>query len=276
MSKTSVLSEEQIRQFRTEGYTVAERLFDADEVAAMQAEVLRFQTDGLIRNVSTDGDGSTHSKTKQNLQLCPMSPHSDLFKALPFDDRVKSAVGTLLDGDVVLHLDQIFLKPGLSGTGTGWHQDNTYFNATDPMAGTAMWIAVHDATIGNGTMRVAPNEWREPLPHERDPGSDHHLRCEPSDPLSSVALEIPAGSAAFFCYGTPHCTMGNNTTKPRAGAAFHFLRQDAIASSGQAQLFRENRDDRPVLTGPDATNGVKEYGSDWSGRFAEVVRSING
>ena len=38
------------------------------------------------------------------------------------------------------------------GIGTNWHQDNAYFKIRDPMRGTAMWIAAHDATIANGTI----------------------------------------------------------------------------------------------------------------------------
>ena len=47
---------------------------------------------------------------------------------------------------LILRLDQVFLKPPRDGMGTNWHQDNAYFKISDPLKGTAMWIAVHDAT----------------------------------------------------------------------------------------------------------------------------------
>ena len=37
----------------------------------------------------------------------------------------------------------------------GWHQDNAYFDVPAARRGTAMWTAVHDATIDNGTLEVA-------------------------------------------------------------------------------------------------------------------------
>src|SRR5438874_12790594 len=47
--------------------------------------------------------------------------------------------------------------------------------------GTAMWTAVHDATVGNGTPRIIPDSFRELLEHSRDPYSDHHIRCYPPE-----------------------------------------------------------------------------------------------
>ncbi len=234
----------------------------------MQNEVEHLEAEGLLHNVKTEGDGKTQAAGRQNLQLVPMSPHSPLFRALPFSAKVQEAVTSLIGSDVILHLDQIFLKPGLRGSGTNWHQDNAYFKITDPLQGTAMWIAVHDATIANGTMRLLPGRMNETLEQSRDPESDHHIRCYPDDELSSVALELSAGSVAFFCYGVPHCTMANNTTSDRAGCAFHFLTYAAAASSPGADKFNDtDRTDRPYLTGPRATHGQNEYGRDMRGSW---------
>lgn len=263
------LSKRQIEQFRTEGFTSEPALFSAREVRAMQAEVERFKREGLLRNVATAGDGKTPAATVRNLQLCPMFNKSPLFRALPFKTEVIAAVTDLLGDEVLLHLDQIFLKPGGDGMGTNWHQDNAYFKIADPLKGTALWVAVHDATIANGTIRVIPRMFNQPLEHGRDPMSDHHIRCYPPEE-QAVPIELPAGGAAFFCYGTPHCTKGNTTTRDRAGAAFHFLHVDCA----QADLTGETRDCRPYLAGPKATGGLKEYGVKVAGTWeAEVAKS---
>ncbi|MCX6381788.1 MAG: hypothetical protein NT023_20320 [Armatimonadetes bacterium] len=39
----------------------------------MRAEFDRLKANGTIRNIATEGDGTTHSDTFVNLQLCPMS-----------------------------------------------------------------------------------------------------------------------------------------------------------------------------------------------------------
>lgn len=260
------LSSQQVAHFQREGYLKVPTFFSAREVLAIQAELRRLVRVGKLRNVATAGDGKTPSTEVANLQLCPMYSHSTLFRSLPFQDKVVSAISQLIGDPHILHLDQVFLKPGRHGAGTNWHQDNAYFKISDPMKGTAMWIAAHDATVANGTLQVIPRAFAQPLEHTRDPYSDHHVRCYP-DESQAVPMEIPAGGVIFFCYGTPHCTTGNKTDKERAGVAFHFLRADYA----QTELIDPKRDYRPYLTGPQATGGVREYGVNVAGTWLNEV-----
>ena len=263
------LSSEQIQQFREHGYTSAPGFFDDRETRAMQAEIRRLQNEGALRNVATEGDGKTHSTTKRNLQLCPMYRHSTLFRALPFQPKVIEAATQLLGDPILLRLDQVFLKPARDGMGTNWHQDNAYFQIADPLKGTAMWIAIHDATVENGTIRVIPDSFKSNLEHGRDPDSDHHIRCYP-DESRAVPIELKAGGIAFFCYGTAHATGGNKTDKDRAGVAFHFVHTDYAMHDPQLKLGEE-QDYFPFLTGPHATGGVREYGVKVEGTWEREV-----
>jgi len=248
------LSPDQVDLFQTQGYTLSEGFFNAREVAALQAEVERFKAAGLIRNVATEGDSETPSTTKANLQLIPLFDKSDLIRALPFEPKVVEAVRQLIGEPFILHLDQMFLKPARHGIGTAWHQDNAYFKIGDPMRGTAMWIAIHDATVANGTLNVIPGSYREQYAHYRDPNSNHHICCDPPEERA-VSLELKAGGIAFFCYGTAHCTRANTTDRERAGMAFHFLHTDYV---DKANLVAGRH--RPLLCGPDASGGKTEYG----------------
>lgn len=249
------LTPEEIRHFREHGYVAKPRFFTEKETAAIRAEVERLKQEGRLRNVATEGDGKTPSKTLRNLQLCPMYNHSAFFRALPFHPHVVGAVSALIGDPFILHLDQVFLKPGGDGMGTHWHQDNAYFKISDPMKGTAMWIAVHDATVANGTIRVIPGSFKEAYDHSRDPYSDHHIRCYPPEERAT-SVELAAGGVLFFCYGTAHCTGANKTDKERAGVALHFLRADYA----QKEIIKDDRDYRPYLTGPMASGGLREYG----------------
>ena len=267
------LTEEQVKFFKTNGYLAVDSFFTPDEARAMQLEIERFKRTGLVRNVATEGDGKTTSSEKKNLQLCPMFDKSDIFKALPFDQRVIDAIGKLIGNPFRLHLDQVFLKPAGDGVGTAWHQDNAYFQLDDPMTGTAMWIAVHDATRANGTMKLIPGVFNEKLEHSRDPNSDHHIRCFP-DESKAVLCELKAGGVIFFCYGSPHATGANTTNRDRAGAAFHFLRSDLKKMGSQHDRFTDANPGRPFLSGEKASNGVMEYGKDMLGVFQREVEAI--
>jgi phytanoyl-CoA hydroxylase len=250
-------TQEQVEFFQTEGYLAVPEFWSEAEVAAIRAELEVLKANGKLRNIATDGDGKTHSTVKMNLQLCPMWPHSAFFQAMPFAPKVATAVESLIGGPVLLHLDQVFLKPAKNGVGTNWHQDNAYFQIPDPLAGTALWTAVHDATVANGTIKVIPRRFAEQIPHERDPESDHHIRCYP-DESEAINVELPAGGVVFFCYGTPHATGGNATDKERAGVALHFIRANQSGTAlGGFEIGK-----RPYLTGPEAQGGAEVYGKD--------------
>ncbi len=266
------LNAQQIARFHDRGYTVAPDLFTEREIRAMQAELDRFKREGLLRNVATDGDGETTSGEKVNLQICPIAPKSPFYRALQFHPKVVAAVGQLIGDPFVFYLDQIFLKPGRQGTGTDWHQDNAYFKVSDPTKGTAMWVALHDATTENGTLHVIPGSHKETYPHDRDPGSDHHIHCRVPEERA-VPIELSAGGAAFFNYGTAHATRANRTGRERAGLALHFLRTDYIPQNGKRWTAAH-------LTGPLASGGLKEYGvtvqGSWEGEVDRILSETAG
>ena len=255
----------QLLQYRETGYVPIPVFFDHREISAMRRELDRLQRDGLLRNVATDGDGQTTSRTVQNLQICPLSPRSEFFRALPFCPKV-IAVRACLGDPVQQQLDQIFLKPSGHGAGTSWHQDNAYFGIPDPTQGVGLWVALHDASIANGTMHVIPGIYREQLKHSRDSGSDHHIRCYPNEG-KAIPVELPAGGVLFFNYGVPHCTKANTTTKPRAGLALHFLRAGIKTRDGHTPTG-------PILTGAEASDGTREWGVQVAGTWPQQVEKM--
>ena len=251
----------QLSQYREEGYATSPAFFDAQEVAAMQDELQKLKERGLLHNVATAGDGKSASTSGANLQVCPLAPKSDLFRSLGFADKVIGAVRQLIGDPIVWQLDQIFLKPARHGKGTSWHQDNAYFRLHDRRMGVGMWTAIHAATVANGTMHVIPRGDAELLAHERDGGSNHHVKCE-VDETRAVPIELPAGGVLFFNYAVPHCTKGNSTDRERAGLALHFLREDAIVRPEEKLA---------VLTGPNSSHGVKEFQHDLRGEWDRQV-----
>lgn len=266
------LTAAQVAQFKADGFTLVPDFWEPREIAAMRAELQRLVKAGKLRNVATDGDGKTHSQTRQNLQVCPIWHQSTLFRAVAFVPKVIDAVTALIGEPVLEQLDQIFLKPAGTGAPTNWHQDNSYFQIADPMMGTAMWTAIHDATPENGTLRLIPGMQRDALKHTRDPDSDHHIRCYPPEERAVYAA-LPAGGVAFFCYGTPHATGPNNTDADRAGLALHFLRRDYAPDA----LLDPDRNCRPDLTGPEASGGEREYGARVAGTWeGEVACALAG
>lgn len=252
----------QISQFRAQGFTTVLDFFTTREVHAMQAELNRLKQAGLLRNVATAGDGKTMSTRVKNLQLCPLTPKSTFFRAMPFEPKIVEAVQALIGEPYVLYLDQIFLKPARHGSGTGWHQDNAYFKISDPTKGVGMWTAMHTATLANGTMHIIPGSHQEVFAHERDPNSDHHIGFSAPEERA-LPIELPAGGVLFFNYGIAHCTKANTTDTERAGLALHFLHADYIPE--------KNNFHRTYLTGPMANGGEREYGTKVAGTWEREI-----
>ena len=73
-----------IEQFRRRGYVAVPGFFNAQEVAALQADIARLKRNSFLRNVARAGDGTTPTNEKVNLQLCPANFYSTLIRALPF------------------------------------------------------------------------------------------------------------------------------------------------------------------------------------------------
>ena len=253
--------------------------WSADEIEALRNALSLLQIRGRLANVATDNDGETHTDVARNLQLCPLSPELPIFRSLPFGEQVSYSLAQLLcddaddpDESVYCYLSQTFWKPARHGLGTGYHQDNAYFEVEHAHRGTAMWTAIHDATIENGCLHVANGYWDKGiLDHRRDLTSDHHITCVDSiDPADEVPVELAAGGVAFFNYNVPHRTGPNETDTPRAGIAYHFLHGAHYRE--RAFPLPEDCDYRtPVVHGRGATNGAAEYGENVNTFGADVA-----
>jgi phytanoyl-CoA hydroxylase len=185
---------------------------------------------------------------------------------MPFDEKVAKTVSSLICDDrekesVCCYLSQVFWKPPKIGLGTGWHQDNAYFELSPEGArhGTAMWTAIHDATIENGTIRVDSEFRDDVLNHRRDLTSDHHITCADSiNDADSIPIELKAGGVLFFAFNTPHCTRTNDSSNSRAAVAYHFLNTKYYRDRA-FPLPEDTEWKTPIISGPDCTGGIAEY-----------------
>jgi hypothetical protein len=115
---------------------------------------------------------------------------------------VVGAVTRLIGPDVKAVHSQIFFKaPGMPGNAL--HQDERFIPTRDRSLVTA-WIALEDARIANGCLRVIPGSHRPsvlwPMRRHESPELDRaeeiHGFPWPRDAL--VPVEVPAGSVVFF------------------------------------------------------------------------------
>lgn len=263
------LSQKQVEEFRTEGFLRVPEFFCPRTVVALQAVFEELVADGKFSNVAADNDGVTYVQHKQNLQILPASIHHPLLRALPFHPKVRGAIAQLLGDSIFKFQDQLILKPARIGTATNWHQDNFYFEVSDPTKGMAMWTAVHDANVSNGTIKMIPRSFNTAVEHTRDLEGDHDFRCYPNED-QAVPIEMAAGGVVFFYLATPHCTGPNPTDGQRAGLAYHFLHTDFTSEELKSKrphpttqlpsYYLAGEEGGPHMTGDLYTRGEREYG----------------
>ena len=258
--------------FREAGCLIKHDFFSSDEVAAMQRHMQ------LIVDRDYFYDQCEQPELGVHLQLHQLSECSTLYRALPWAPQCVGAVDALLGpSPAVIHLDQSFIKPPHIGLGTAAHQDNHYFHVSEPLEGVAMWIAVDDANVENGTMTVWPGTHKQPtLPHTRDDYSNHLMSCAAQlDTAAAVPCCTKAGGVVFFCYGVAHATHRNRSAAPRAGVAYHFLSatpENMADGFEHAQTWQER-----LLNGADCDGGLVRYGEDLRGSWpSEVSAALAG
>lgn len=192
--------------YARDGFVVVPGVFDASECAALRAESVALCRGafGAIRGFEPPAPGADDSAAMARYMVGVM-PHKlagSLFARQLHHPWVVGAVTRLIGPDVKAVHSQIFFKaPGMPGNAL--HQDERFIPTRDRSLVTA-WIALEDARIDNGCLRVIPGSHRPsvlwPMRRHESPELDRaeeiHGFPWPRDAL--VPVEVPAGSVVFF------------------------------------------------------------------------------
>lgn len=135
------------KQYAANGVVKVERLFTAEEVAEIRAQLQRYAeeiTPGLPANdVVFEADGVS-------VRNCwRMEHHDPWFAELAKKKSILDMVAEFVHGEPVLMAVESFNKPARVGSAVPAHQDNAYFCLAPPDALT-VWIAVDAVTEANG------------------------------------------------------------------------------------------------------------------------------
>lgn len=247
------LTADQAAQFDDAGFTVVPQLLTpavlertVEEVDALEARVETFlqKQDNSRAGIAESGaiTFTTHIVAR-----------SEWLRSLVASEPLTGICRDLLGPDVRLYWDQAVYKKPEKPRRFPWHQDNGY-TYVEPQQYLTVWIALTDATVGNGCPQVAPG-----LHHE---GTLRHHWVDPlgfecfSEPDDVAVAEVKAGGAVVFSSLTPHLTGPNTTASVRKAYIVQYAPDGAMALRGdpkRAPVEREpctNPDWQfPVVTG---------------------------
>ncbi|GAB4469316.1 MAG: phytanoyl-CoA dioxygenase family protein [Armatimonadaceae bacterium] len=230
---TSLLTDEQIQEFRQRGYFNYGPILTAAELSELQAALnrcLNGESDAKPESVRNISDGqSAGNVVTQVVNIWEAEP---AFRRHLYNDRLVPMVAALMGTETVrVWHDQVQVKPPKVGGPTIWHQDHPYWPVIQPADLVSAWVALEDAVIENGCMWMVPHshQWGPHRggtvgsdPETWGPTPDRSLLPENAD-ITPCPCEVPAGGVVFHHCLTWHGAPPNRSERNRPAIAVHYM-----------------------------------------------------
>lgn len=206
MSPVLLPTDEQIENYRRDGFLIVEEFLASDEVDRLLEHFARVFSHSWETGLSPDEVNYTPGETPPDLtrQLCNAWKADRTIAATTLAERNGAFAGALT-GASGLRIDQdnLIWKPP-SGKALLAHQDGSYLGYLDPPNMTTCWMALDDTAADTGTIYYARGSHRWP---RVDAGGRFHAPddwlswLEQTKPAQAeidlVPVEVPRGGAAF-------------------------------------------------------------------------------
>ncbi len=210
------LSPEQASAFARDGFFIAERLLDADEVSLL-GQIARADKEMTENRASrADGEGGAVELVVRN-EL----PEDSIYGAIVRSERIVRAMEKLLGDEVYHYHHKMICKEPRVGGAWAWHQDYGYWynnGCLFPHMGSCM-IAVDEATKANGCLQVLKGSHHiGRIDHGKvgdQTGADPERVQAARERLELVHVELAPGSAVFFHANLLHRSDQNKSETPR-------------------------------------------------------------
>ena len=262
---SAILSDDAVRQYHADGYTLARGFFDADEIellkrSAKQDSVLDKQSFGRAY-----GEGGVVRLSLWN------HPGDGIYGMFARCERMVRSCEKLLGGEVYHYHSKMILKDAKVGGAWAWHQDYGYWyqNAVLEPLLTSVFIAVDPCTIENGCLQVIQNSHHcgriNHILTGEQAGADRErveelLKRPERFPLVHVTME--PGDTLFFHPNTLHRSDQNKSDNPRWAmiCCYNAARNDPYKESHHPRYTKLNM----VADTAIKQVGVKRFADDTS------------
>lgn len=192
-------------RIRQDGYTILERVIEADLIDALAEDLLRLEREHNVKPAKNPFEGA-HTVRIYNLLV-----HGKLYERIPVHESVLPVVEGVLDpGCLVSSLSSIAICPGERSQPI--HADDQLLPIPKPHPPTVcntMW-ALTDFTAENGATRLVPGShlW------DHNPTFGEHY--------ATVPAEMPKGSVLVWHGSLWHGGGSNKTDERRVGIAMNY------------------------------------------------------
>jgi len=207
------LTEDQIAQYREDGFTAPVPVLTQAEVTQHRAELEAYEAQ------------IGHPLTFPEKSKCHL-----LFRwadTIVHHPAVLDAVQDLIGPDLLLFHFTLQTKEAHHATFAAWHQDDAYFHLDPPEQVTA-WVALSEASEQSGCMRMIPASHKLGLAsHSDKPTTDNLIRrgqtVDGYGPADGVLAELKAGEMSLHHTHTLHASGPNNSDDRRIGLTLSYI-----------------------------------------------------
>ena len=236
------LTDAQIAFYRDNGYLVLENRVPEDIIAAIHAEIARFEEEAKGLTASNDRLDleDSHRPDAPRLRRIKL-PHriSPVMADLMRSDHILAPVRDLIGPDLRLHTTKLNMKSAGYGAAIEWHQDFAFYPHTNDDV-LAVGVILDDMAEENGPLMVFPGSHKGPV-------FDHHvggifagamdLAAAGLDLADAVRLEGPAGSISLHHGRIVHGSAMNTSDRDRRLLFYEVMAADAFPVMGSMTSF---------------------------------------
>ena len=269
------VSDADVRRYVDDGFLVVDGVVQPAELDELKEDAVRFARGEypLVNPVALP-DGASDEEAMASV-LAVHFPHwvSEVMRRYVTHPGVSAALSRITaahlphwDGSVKCMQSMLFVKPP-SLPGQAWHQDERFIPTRDRSL-VGAWMALDDATVENGCLRVLPGSHRNGYlwptrAHERPGEFDTADEAFGFDESGEIAVEVKAGALVFFNGYLLHRSFRNGSDVHRRALVNHYCnawsllpwKPTATNLKGAEIAVLDNRNIVPVGDDPYAWKG---------------------
>ena len=215
-----MLSQEQLFEYRTEGFLVLKGFLDAGEV-----KVFRESARADLRSEAESGGMMEKADRAGNTTLLKLWTEAgdDLYGYVARDERLVSLAREVIGKDIYLYSHKMTMKEPRKGGAWEWHQDYGYWYQNKCLAPDMMsiWISLDPSHRSNGCLQLLrASHTLGRLDHLRVDGQtvvDEEYLTAALARFELLYAEMEPGDALVFDCNLLHRSDANTSADPRWG-----------------------------------------------------------
>ena len=240
-----MLTDTQVRQFKTDGFLCGGRVLDDDQVDVLCAELDRVIREKGVAEIPqpvrlTNLSGSDAAPVWQVVNIWQASGAYRELIDLP---AVVEEVAQLTEAkELRVWHDQIQFKPAKTGGVNMWHQDGPLWRILQPKTQVSAWIALDDVDESNGCMSMVSGSYRWGDRQAFLNTVDGFGGLPPE--LEDRAIEprlcpVPRGSVHYHHAMTWHGSHENHSGRARRAIAIHFMTDQTCFNAADKHVMKQ-------------------------------------